>query len=53
MNKNISYNLAIVGRYPPPVGGVTVHNKRLFEHALRYGISTIFFNFDGSSLERH
>ena len=42
-----SFRVALVGMYPPPIGGVSIHLKRL-KHVLdHYGIDSIVFDISG------
>lgn len=53
MGLDKSYNLAIVGRYPPPMGGVTIHSKRLFEQALDNGVDAYFYNISSKAVNEN
>ena len=40
-------NILILGAYPPPIGGITVHVKRLFNALKTQGHSVEVFDFGG------
>lgn len=40
----VKYKLAIIGSTPPPIGGVTIHTRRLYDHAKSEHIDAKLFN---------
>lgn len=45
--KKNSYSLALIGPYPPPIGGVSIHLKRLHRALINNGIRSRVFNLGG------
>ncbi len=41
------FSIALIGPYPPPIGGVSIHLKRLHRALLSNGISSKVFNLGG------
>lgn len=49
---NNLYPICIIGNNPPPIGGVTVHTKRLLEHLDKEKIEYIFIPLKISNISR-
>jgi glycosyltransferase involved in cell wall biosynthesis len=43
----ILFSIALIGPYPPPIGGVSIHIKRLHQALLNNGIKSRVFNLGG------
>ena len=41
----VAMHILIVGAYPPPIGGITVHVKRLFSALKENGHQVTVFDF--------
>lgn len=43
----VDMKIYLVGSYPPPFGGISIHIKRLHEHLLKHGYTAIVYDLSG------
>lgn len=52
IQRNKSIKIALLGSYPPPYGGVSIHIQRIKEKLDELGISTIVYDFSGGGVKK-